>query len=178
MSAVGVADAALAAGAVGEGAPGLAVQPAKRNATRAALILSILLPRSPGLSHRGRASPAHYHRSGRRRRSERNRSRLVQPRCEATSARRSVSRVLSLRVPKRASGMAIHLWPSVTRRLLRPTRGLGSAPLPRTGRPARVAPSYSALLRVEFAAFHSAGRPEGRSAASSLWHCSSSHDGR
>src|SRR5688572_26240368 len=94
------------------------------------------------------------------------------------SARRSVSRVLSLRAPKRAMGMAIHLWPPVARRLLRPTRGLGSAPLPRTGFPARVAPSYSALLRVEFAAFHSAGRPESRSAASSLWHWSSSHDGR
>ena len=99
-------------------------------------------------------------------------------RIRSVSARRSVSRVLSHRAPKRASGMAIHLWPPVTRRLLRPTRGLGSAPLPRTGCPARVAPSYSALLRVEFAAFHSAGRPESRSAASSLWHWSSSHDGR
>ena len=27
--------------------------------------------------------------------------------------------------------MAIHLWPSVARQLMRPTRGLGSAPLPR-----------------------------------------------
>jgi hypothetical protein len=27
--------------------------------------------------------------------------------------------------------MAIHLWPPVARRLVRPTRGLGSAPLPR-----------------------------------------------
>jgi hypothetical protein len=49
--------------------------------------------------------------------------------------------------------MVIHLGPSVTRWLLRPTRGLGSAPLPRTGHPVRVAPSYSALLRVEFARF-------------------------
>ena len=41
---------------------------------------------------------------------------------------------------------------------MRPTRGLGSAPLPRRSN-ARVAPSYLALLRVEFAAFHSvAGR--------------------
>ena len=80
--------------------------------------------------------------------------------------------------PKRASGMAIHLRPPVAQRLLRPTRGLGSAPLPHTGRPARVTPSYSALLRVEFAAFHSAGRPESRSTASSLWHWSSSRDGR
>ena len=31
--------------------------------------------------------------------------------------------------------MAIHLWPPVTRRLMRPTRGLGSAPLPRSGHP-------------------------------------------
>src|SRR5687768_8679113 len=74
--------------------------------------------------------------------------------------------------------MAIHLGPSVTRRLMRPTRGLGSAPLPCTSHPAQVAPSYLALLRVEFAAFHSAIRPEGRAAASSLWHWSSSRDGR
>ena len=52
-----------------------------------------------------------------------------------------------------SSRMAILLGPSVARRLLRPTRGLGSAPLPRTGRPAQVAPSYLALLRVEFARF-------------------------
>src|SRR5688500_15241991 len=49
--------------------------------------------------------------------------------------------------------MVIHLGPSVARRLMRPTRGLGSAPLPHTGRPARVPPSYLALLRVEFARF-------------------------
>ncbi len=49
--------------------------------------------------------------------------------------------------------MVIHLGPSVARRLMRPTRGLGSAPLPRTGCPAQVAPSYLALLRVEFARF-------------------------
>ena len=49
------------------------------------------------------------------------------------SARRSVSRVLSRR--PEATVMAIHLGPPVTRRLMRPTRGLGSAPLPR-----RVAP--------------------------------------
>jgi hypothetical protein len=33
--------------------------------------------------------------------------------------------------------MAIHLGPPVTRRLMRPTRGLGSAPLPRRRSPAR-----------------------------------------
>ena len=45
------------------------------------------------------------------------------------SARRSVSRVLSRRLAP--SRMAIHLGPPVARRLMRPTRGLGSAPLPR-----------------------------------------------
>src|SRR5262245_18669819 len=47
--------------------------------------------------------------------------------------------------------MAIHLRPPVARRLVRPTRGLGSAPSRRTG----LSPSYLALLRVELAAFHS-----------------------
>ena len=42
---------------------------------------------------------------------------------------------------------------------MRPTRGLGSAFLSRdASRHRRVAPSYLALLRVEFAAFHPAGR--------------------
>ena len=59
----------------------------------------------------------------------------------STSARRSVSRVLSLPADG-GSGMAIHLGPPVARRLMRPTRGLGSAPLPRAGRP----PSGCALL--------------------------------
>jgi hypothetical protein len=49
--------------------------------------------------------------------------------------------------------MVIHLGPSVARRLMRPTRGLGSAPLPCAGHPAPVAPSYLALLQVEFARF-------------------------
>src|SRR3954447_5841204 len=49
------------------------------------------------------------------------------------SARPSVSRVLSRRLAP--SRMAIHLGPPVARQLMRPTRGLGSAPLPR-----RVAP--------------------------------------
>ena len=51
------------------------------------------------------------------------------------SARRSVSRVLSRDVLRRA-GMAIHLGPPVARRLMRPTRGLGSAPLPLRRSPA------------------------------------------
>ena len=53
--------------------------------------------------------------------------------------------------------MAIHLGPPVARRLMRPTRGLGSAPTPANRDPAnRASPSYLALLRVELAAFHSA----------------------
>src|SRR5690242_4487902 len=73
--------------------------------------------------------------------------------------------------------MAIHLRPPVTRRLLRPTRGLGSAPLPPRRLPAAGAPSYLALLRVEFARFTP---PDGlrRRPASSLWHWSSPHGGR
>src|SRR4051794_28393165 len=74
--------------------------------------------------------------------------------------------------------MAIHLRPSVARRLLRPTRGLGSAPLPP---PAvsrrRDAPSYLALLRVEFARFTPIVGLR-RRPASSLWHLSSPHGGR
>ena len=57
------------------------------------------------------------------------------------SARRSVSRVLS-RPPHGRTGMAIHLGPPVARRLMRPTRGLGSAPLPADGCP----PAGCALL--------------------------------
>ena len=74
--------------------------------------------------------------------------------------------------------MAIHLGPSVARRLMRPTRGLGSAPLPpSTVSRRRVAPSYLALLRVEFARFTPTGGLRRRS-ASSLWHWSSPHGGR
>ena len=42
---------------------------------------------------------------------------------------RSVSRVLYRSTPKRHPVMVIHLRPPVARRLMRPTRGLGSAPL-------------------------------------------------
>jgi len=76
-----------------------------------------------------------------------------------------------------APGMTIHLWPSVARWLLRPTRGLGSAPLPRRRHRRRVAPSYLALLRVEFARFTPTA-DRGRPPASSLWHWSSPHGGR
>ncbi len=70
--------------------------------------------------------------------------------------------------------MAIHLGPPVARRLMRPTRGLGSAPLP--GKPGW-SPSYLALLRVELAAFHS-GLDRSRAPASSLWRWSSPRGGR
>src|SRR6188508_292901 len=79
--------------------------------------------------------------------------------------------------PCGAAGMAIHLGPSVARRLMRPTRGLGSAPLPPPTFPPTGAPSYLALLRVEFARFTPTDGSRRRS-ASSLWHWSSPHGGR
>ena len=79
--------------------------------------------------------------------------------------------------PCGVAGMAIHLGPSVARRLMRPTRGLGSAPLPPPTFPPTGAPSYLALLRVEFARFTPNGGSRRRS-ASSLWHWSSPHGGR
>ena len=54
----------------------------------------------------------------------------------------------------------------------------GQRASPPAGCPARVAPSYLALLQVEFARFTPSLRPEGRATASSLWHWSSSRDGR
>src|SRR5204862_3484826 len=65
----------------------------------------------------------------------------------------------------------------VARRLLRPTRGLGSAPLPPHRSPGADAPSYLALLRVEFARFTPSDGSR-RRPASSLWHWSSPHGGR
>ena len=79
--------------------------------------------------------------------------------------------------PCGVAGMAIHLGPSVARRLMRPTRGLGSAPLPPSTFPPTGAPSYLALLRVEFARFTPTDGSRRRS-ASSLWHWSSPHGGR
>ena len=94
-----------------------------------------------------------------------------------SSARRSVSRVLCRSTPKRRLAMAIHLRPSVARRLMRPTRGLGSAPLPRPvarhGLRPPIWPCSGWSLPVSLRP-----RPEGRPSASSLWHWSSSHDGR
>jgi hypothetical protein len=53
----------------------------------------------------------------------------------------------------------------------------GQRASPPAGGPARVAPSYLALLRVEFARF-TPTPGQGRASASSLWHWSSSCDGR
>src|SRR5215831_2515561 len=93
---------------------------------------------------------------------------------EATSARRSVSRVLS-RTPCGARG-----WPSIWGRRS-PDGSCGrpegwAAPLSPWPKPP-AAPSYLALLRVEFARFTP---PDGsrRRPASSLWHWSSPHGGR
>ena len=73
--------------------------------------------------------------------------------------------------------MAIHLWPPVTRRLMRPTRGLGSAPLPRRSPGPGCALLFGlapgGVCRVSLR--HPTRRP---ATASSLWHWSSSHDGR
>jgi len=73
--------------------------------------------------------------------------------------------------------MAIHLRPPVARRLMRPTRGLGSAPLPRPvarhGLRPPIWPCSGWSLPV------SLRRPaRGSATASSLWHWSSSRDGR
>src|SRR5207247_6907625 len=90
------------------------------------------------------------------------------------SARRSVRRVLSRRLaPPR---MAIHLRPPVTRRLLRPTRGLGSAPLPRRVAPHGLRPPIWPCSGWSLPV--SLRRRLSPPAASSLWHWSSSHDGR
>ena len=53
----------------------------------------------------------------------------------------------------------------------------GQRASPPAGRPARVTPSYLALLRVEFARF-TPPPTRGSATASSLWHWSSSRDGR
>jgi len=70
--------------------------------------------------------------------------------------------------------MAIHLGPPVARRLMRPTRGLGSAPLP------AVARGYALLfgLAPGGVCLVSLRRRLAPAAASSLWHWSSSRDGR
>src|SRR6187397_2066794 len=93
------------------------------------------------------------------------------------SARRSVSRVLSsvgLRRPRdgHPSGAAGH----PTAHAADPRAGQRTSPPPTVARP-RVAPSYLALLRVEFARFTPSGGSRRRS-ASSLWHWSSPHGGR
>ena len=73
--------------------------------------------------------------------------------------------------------MAIHLRPPVARRLMRPTRGLGSAPLPRRGRPRGLRPPIWPCSGWSLPRF-TPRRPEGRRPASSLWHWSSPRGGR
>ena len=74
--------------------------------------------------------------------------------------------------------MAIHLGPPVTRRLMRPTRGLGSAPLPRQRSPAvGLRPPIWPCSGWSLPRFTptSTRRPM---SASSLWHWSSPRGGR
>ena len=54
--------------------------------------------------------------------------------------------------------MAIHLWPPVARRLMRPTRGLGSAPLPRRRLPAAGCALLFGLAPGGVCPFHSGRR--------------------
>src|SRR3954447_9298943 len=93
------------------------------------------------------------------------------------STRRSVSRVLS-RAASRRIGDG---HPSVavgrpTAHAADPRAGQRTSPLPAVARQ-QVAPSYLALLRVEFARFTPVGGLRLRP-ASSLWHWSSPHGGR
>ena len=74
------------------------------------------------------------------------------------SARRSVSRVLSRSGAGAGPGMAIHLGPPVARRLMRPTRGLGSAPLPRRRSPAAGCALLFGLAPGGVCPFHSGRR--------------------
>ena len=93
------------------------------------------------------------------------------------STRRSVSRVLSHRILRRGSdghpsGAAGH----PTAHAADPRAGQRTSPSPPVAR-RRVAPSYLALLRVEFARFTPTVGSRRRS-ASSLWHWSSPCGGR
>ena len=93
------------------------------------------------------------------------------------SARRSVSRVLScagLRRPRDGHPSGAAGCP--TAHAADPRAGQRTSPPPTVARP-RVAPSYLALLRVEFARFTPVGGLR-RRPASSLWHWSSPHGGR
>ena len=93
------------------------------------------------------------------------------------SARRSVSRVLSRPAFRRnGDGHPSEAAGRPTALAADPRAGQRTSPPPTVARP-RVAPSYLALLRVEFARFTPAAGLRRRS-ASSLWHWSSPHGGR
>ena len=93
------------------------------------------------------------------------------------SARRSVSRVLSRRASRRiGDGHPSGAAGRPTAHAADPRAGQRTSP-PRTVTRPRVAPSYLALLRVEFARFTPACGSH-RRPASSLWHWSSPHGGR
>ena len=93
------------------------------------------------------------------------------------SARRSVSRVLSRRASRRiGDGHPSGAVGRPTAHAADPRAGQRTSPPHTVARP-RVAPSYLALLRVEFARFTPVCGSH-RGPASSLWHWSSPHGGR
>ena len=103
----------------------------------------------------------------------------LRPRAESAiaSARRSVSRVLSRPASRRnGDGHPSGAAGRPTAHAADPRAGQRTSPPPAVAR-RRVAPSYLALLRVEFARFTPVGDLR-RRAASSLWHWSSPHGGR
>ncbi len=92
-------------------------------------------------------------------------------------ARRSISRVLSRAASRRnGDGHPSGAVGRPTAHAADPRAGQRTSP-PRTVARPRVAPSYLALLRVEFARFTPVGGSH-RRPASSLWHWSSPHGGR
>ena len=115
---------------------------------------------------------------GRRRASSRPAARrFAGSRSAKASARRSVSRVLSRRASRRiGDGHPSGAAGRPTAHAADPRAGQRTSP-PRTVTRPRVAPSYLALLRVEFARFTPACGSH-RRPASSLWHWSSPHGGR
>ena len=92
------------------------------------------------------------------------------------SARRSVSRVLSRGLAASGDGHPSRAVGCPTAHAADPRAGQRTSPPPTVARP-RVAPSYLALLQVEFARFTPSDGSR-RRPASSLWHWSSPHGGR
>ena len=139
---------------------------------------STLLSRTP-IGNRGSgtsSSPRSVPRSAWSRRSSSARSHR-KPHGRRTSARRSVSRVLSHLASRRdGDGHPSGAAGRPTAHAADPRAGQRTSPPPTVARP-RVAPSYLALLRVEFARFTPIAGLR-RRPASSLWHWSSPHGGR